>query len=236
MRVFTPWLVSPVLAAALSFALVAPGHADDDRRISVTGEATVYVVPDIATISLGVTSQAETAAAALKANTAALTAVLARLKAAGIEARDLQTSNLSIDPVWNANSSTGVNDISAYAASNQVTVTVRNLDHLGEVLDQAVVDGANRLNGLSFDLADKRAVQDEARKQAVQNAISRAKLLTESAGTHLGQVVSIDERVQGEGPRPMMRAMALKSDAAVPVERGEMGIQALVSMTWKLAD
>lgn len=232
MYALKPWMLAPVLAVGLAL----PGYANEDGRITVTGEATVHAVPDIASVSLGVATQAKTAAAALKANNEALAVVVERLKSAGIEGRDLQTSNLTVDPIWTNYDSAAPRQITGYAASNMLTVTVRDLDRLGEVLDRAVSDGANTLNGLTFGLSDSAAAKDEARKLAVQDAVARARLLTEAAGTRLGSIVSIEERPAYQVPGPVFREASLKADAAVPVERGEMGIASQVTLTWKLAD
>ncbi len=122
-------------------------------QISVTGEGRVDVAPDMATVSLGVTTQGATAAEAMAANSAAVQAVLDRLTAAGIAARDVQTTGLSLNPLWSNYDSGQQQKIEGYAAANMVTVRVRALDGLGGVLDAAVSDGANTLNGLSFGLA-----------------------------------------------------------------------------------
>lgn len=223
--------LAAALATLMALPLAAPAFADE-ARITVTGEATVQAVPDIATISLGVTTEGATAAEALSANTTALAAVIARLVAAGVADRDIQTSNLSINPNWASYESGSAQRITGYTAQNMVTVTVRALDGLGAVLDQAVADGANTLNGLTFGLADPKPVLDEARRLAVADAIDRAKLLTGAAGVTLGEIVSISE-VQGyQSPMPVLRSMA--KDSAVPVAQGEVGLSAQVSMTWDI--
>ena len=137
MRVLsTPVLSALVLSAALALPMAAPVLAQEalSPMINVTGTGTVEAAPDIATLSIGVTTQGDTAATALAANSAALEAVLARLTAAGIAPSDMQTSNLSLNPNW-----TGYENnnpvISSYIASNQLTITIRKLDVLGAVLD-----------------------------------------------------------------------------------------------------
>lgn len=234
-----PWITGAALAPIMALSLALPGQAQDagePGRISVTGEATVHATPDIASVSLGVTTQAATAAEALSANTAALAKVVEQLKATGIEPRDLQTSNLSVDPVWSNSDANPQPQISGYSASNMLTVTVRDLDKLGAVLDRAVSDGANTLNGLSFGLSDSAKAMDEARQLAVKDALARAKLLTDAAGAQLGPIVLIQESPSYQVPQPMARASFMKADAAVPVERGQMGISAQVTMTWRLAE
>lgn len=230
MRVLSTLALIPFLALPLA----APAFADE-RTVTVTGEGVVEARPDQAVITLGVTTQGETAAAALAANSAALAAVLERMRAAGIAERDIQTSNLSINPNWTNYDSSPSPQIAGYIASNMVTVRVRMLDTLGSVLDAAVTDGANTLNGLTFGMSEPRPAQDEARRLAVADAIARATLLVVASGETLGKVVSITEGGTYDGPAPMFRA---EKDAAspVPVAEGEIGVTSSVTVVFEIAD
>lgn len=224
-----------ILSAALALPVAAPALAEDAMppMINVTGEGVVEAAPDIATLMIGVTTQGDTAAAALTANSTALEAVLARLTAAGIEPRDLQTSNLSINPNWTTNASS-MSEISGYIASNMLTVRVRKLDTLGAVLDAAVTDGANTLNGLTFGLADPAPVLNEARREAVTDARAKAELLAAAAGVKLGKVISISDTVASAEPMPMFRAEA--SAGMVPIASGELGISATVQIFYAIEE
>ncbi|AZL60279.1 DUF541 domain-containing protein [Tabrizicola piscis] len=226
------------LLLTASLALPLPALADDalPPMITVTGTGTVEAAPDIATLSIGVTTQGETAAEALSANSAALDAVMARLTAAGIAAPDMQTSNLSLNPNWTGYESSSVSGptISGYVASNILTIRLRQLDGLGAVLDAAVADGANTLNGLTFGLADPKPALDEARKEAVADARARAELLAAAAGVKLGRVISISEGVVPTDPAPMFRAEA--SAAPVPVAGGEVGLSASVTIFYQIVE
>jgi uncharacterized protein len=227
----------PLSALALSMALIAPGFAVADTSspgmITVTGEASVTVVPDLATVSLGVMTIGATAGEALSANSDALKGVMDRLAAAGIDARDIQTSNLSLNPNYMNSDGSQAPKIQNYTASNMVTVIVRKLDTTGAVLDAAVKDGANTLNGLSFDIADRRPSQDKARQAAVADAKAKAALLAEAAGVKLGSIVSITEGGYNPGPQPMFRMAA--DSAAPPVSGGTLDISASVTMAWTLS-
>lgn len=221
-----------MLSAALTLPFSAPAFAE--ALVTVTGEATVEATPDMATISLGVTTEGQTAAEAMTANSKALQAVIERLKAAGIEDRDLQTSNLSLNPNWVGYDSGSTPKIAGYVASNMLNVRVRALDGLGSVLDASIADGANTLNGISFELAAPRPAQDEARKAAVADARARATLLVEAAGGTLGKIVSITENSGYGSPMPMF-----KSDAAaapVPVASGQIGLSASVTVSFEIAE
>ena len=221
------------LSAAVLLPLATPGLAEvaNAATIIVTGTGTVEAAPDIATLSIGVTTQGETAAAAMAANAASVQAVMARLTASGVEARDMQTSNLSLFPVW-SDPSVSAPQATVFTASNQLTVRVRDLDTLGAVLDAAVTDGANTLNGLTFGLANPEPALDEARKQAVAAARVRAELLATAAGVTLGRIVTISEGGASTDPVPMFRVAA--SDAAVPVAGGELGLTANVTIQYEL--
>lgn len=221
------------LSAALAMVLSGPGAAQEAKppMIVVTGTGNVEAAPDMATLSIGVTTQGDSAAAALAANSAAVEAVMARLTAAGIEARDMQTSNLSLYPNWHSSDSQAPT-ITSYVASNQLTIRIRQLDGLGAVLDAAVADGANTLNGLTFGLADPGPAMDEARKEAVAEARARAELLAAAAGVTLGPILEISEGSSWSEPVPMYRAEA--AAAPVPVAGGELGLSATVTIHFEI--
>ena len=226
--------ILPAAALAAALCSAAPSMAADMvRTITVTGDASISRAPDMATISIGVTSVGESAAEALGANSKTMEAVIARLKEKGIAAGDLQTSGLSVNPNYNSSySSSSEQTASGFTAMNVLTVGIRDLDGLGGVLDAVVADGANTLNGVSFGLVDPRPALDEARKEAVADARARAEVLAAAAGVKLGDLVSITEGYgYGGGPAPMFRAEA----ASVPVERGEVSYQATTTVVWELA-
>ncbi|MCX8509917.1 MAG: SIMPL domain-containing protein, partial [Rhodobacteraceae bacterium] len=153
MRLFNQLAAAALLV--LPMAALPAWAAETGGTITVSGEGQVATVPDMATVALGVTVNGDTAKAALDANSTALAAVIDRLKAAGIEARDIQTSGLSLGPLFDYSSTNGgPQKVLGYSASNQVAVRVRVLDQVGAILDAAVSDGANTLNGISFGLAD----------------------------------------------------------------------------------
>ncbi|MGA0540165.1 SIMPL domain-containing protein [Neotabrizicola sp. VNH66] len=233
--------VAALMAAALSTATmtaVRPAMAQtagqtQTATITVTGEAMVFRSPDMATVTIGVTTVEATAAEALAGNSVAMQAVIDRLKAAGVAAKDIQTSNLSVNPNWSGyDSSSSGQTISGYTASNFVTVDILALEGLGAVLDAAVADGANTLNGVSFGLADPRPALDEARVAAVADARTKAELLANAAGVKLGAIVSISEGGGYGTPVPLYKA---DSAGAVPVQAGEVSYNAGVTVTWALA-
>jgi uncharacterized protein len=224
-----------ILATAMSLPMAGWVAAQTPATISVSGEGRVATSPDMATISLGVTTVGDTAATAMAMNSEELAKVMANLTAAGIEAKDIQTTGLSLNPNWTYDSSGTTGTINGYTAMNMVNVRVRALDGLGGVLDAAIKDGANTLNGLTFGIADPQPVNDAARKLAVADALRKAGLLAEAAGVKLGPVMAISEQAGYADPSPMFRADASAAPGGVPVAGGEVAMTVMVNMTWALA-
>ncbi|MEX5727080.1 uncharacterized protein Ga0609869_000433 [Rhodovulum iodosum] len=216
----------PILLLALALPAVAAPPS-----LRVTGEGKVAAAPDMATLTLGVTHQARTAAAAMDQVSTQTAAVLARLRAAGIAERD-QTSALTLSPVWSRPDSEPARQITGFAAANRLTVRVRALDALGAVLDQVIGAGANSFRGLSFGVQDPAPLIDEARRRAVADATAKAELYATAAGLSLGPVQQIED-VERASPRPMMRE-ATRAGAQVPVAAGEVTLSASVTMVFSL--
>jgi uncharacterized protein YggE len=229
----TKLIACAVVIAALFAGPAAAERAD--RNLTVTGEGHVQAVPDMATLTLGVTNEASEAKAAMAEVSDAVGKVLERLQDLGIEARDVQTQRLSLNPIW---SGRGGSDeapprITGYSASNMVSVRIRDLDLLGETLDAVISDGANDFNGLQFSVQEPGPLQDEARIAAVKDAMAKARLLAEAAGIKLGPVQSITYQ-GGHVPRPMMMERAAMADSVVPVAAGEVSLSASVTMVFAI--
>jgi uncharacterized protein len=223
-------------AVALLFTLTSPLRAEDklmDRLITVSATGYAYAEPDRARISSGVASEADTARAALTANTNKMKEVVGALKEAGIDAKDIQTSNFSVEPRYTNPQDGSPSKIDGYRVSNQVTVLVRDVKAIGTLVDKLASVGANQIYGLTFEVSQAETLKDDARKEAVANARRRAELLATAAGAEVGEVVSIAEDVQFTGPRPMAMARSAKADSA-PVEAGTETLEARVTITWKL--
>jgi uncharacterized protein YggE len=223
------------MAGLLGLAATSAARADSSPTITVTGSAIITAVPDLATISVGVTTNGATASEAMTANSTAVSAVITRLQATGLEARDYQTSSLSLNPNWVTNAAGTGSEIKGYVAGNMLTIRVRALDQLGTVLDALITDGVNTLNSLTFGLQNARPMEDEARKQAVADAMARANLFAAASGSKLGPILSISEGgMNAPYPAPMFRMAA---DAApVPVAQGEVEVSASVTIVYKLGE
>ncbi|KRR28890.1 SIMPL domain-containing protein [Bradyrhizobium retamae] len=214
------WLATPALAQTV------PPPA-----ISVTGEANVSVAPDQAQIDGGVTSDAKTAREASDANNAAMGKVLLALKGAGIEEKDYQTSRLSLQPQFAPNRA-GPSPIVGYRASNRVTVKIRDVTKVANVIDALVGAGANDVGGIHFSVTQASKYLDEAREKAVADARRKAEIYAKTAGVTLGEPLSITE----EGaPVPLHRGkMAAPMAAGAPVAQGEETLSVTVLVSWAI--
>jgi len=223
-------LATAALAGAL---LTAPALAQviPPAAISVTGEATVSVPPDLAEIDGGVTSEAKTAREASEANNAAMGKVLQALKGAGIEEKDIQTARLSLQPQSAPNRS-GPSAIAGYRASNRVTIRVRDVTKVASVIDTLVGAGANEIGGINFVVSQASKLLDEARERAVADARRKAEIYAKAAGVTLGAPLSISE--EGNSAPAPYRRMAAGMAVSAPVAQGEETLQVTVSVSWAI--
>jgi uncharacterized protein YggE len=225
--------------AALAF-LAAPAFAGETQpvpQLSASGEGIVRVVPDIAIVTLGVTTRGKTASEALTQNSKDLGGAIDVIKGAGIADKDIGTSGFSIYPVYATNSDGSQvqpPQIVGYEVSNQVTVTIRDIAKSGAILDAVVTAGANRVSGISFDVADRTTPNDAALKDAIADAKRKAELMAAAAGVKLVRVLAVSTAEANNGPVPMFRAMAA-SAAPVPVMPGEQQVSVNASVTWEIA-
>ncbi len=227
---------------ALLFGLASPAFAG---TIAIDGHGEVAAIPDTAFVTSGVTTQGDTARSALDLNTQAMAELIAALKAAGIEPRDIQTSGFAVNPNYvyteerDANGYSLPPKINGYQVSNSVTIRVRALETLGAVLDRAVTVGANTINGVSFSVADTTKLFAEARKLAFADAHGKAELYATAASAQLKDIILISETQGHTDPQPyLMKAMdaaPVSAGAPVPVQAGELSFSVTVSVQWELA-
>jgi uncharacterized protein len=225
-----PWRVAAVLAGGL---LAVPAMAEDTSvaTISVTGEATVSVPPDLAQIDAGVSTEARTAREASEANNAAMGRVLLALKGAGIDEKDFQTSRLLLQPQYAPNRA-GPNAVVGYRAANRVTLKLRDVTKIAATIDILVGAGANELGGINFMVSAASKLLDDAREQAIADARRKAEIYAKAAGVTLGLPVSISEEgAPGSAP---FRKMSAGMAASAPVAQGEETLQVTVSVVWAI--
>ncbi|HZU63603.1 MAG TPA: SIMPL domain-containing protein [Novosphingobium sp.] len=222
---------TPALAAAP--AELPAGHT----LLTLSAQGQSARQPDIAGFSAGVATAGRNAAEAMAANAAAMSRLIAALKAAGIEPRDIQTSRLALTPTYAERrpGDTRAPAITGYQAANTVAVRERHVAEAGRVIDALVAAGANDISGPDFTLADPKAAEDEARADAIAQLLARARLYAQAVGLKVAQVRAISEFVPSQ-PMPMARSMALMAmpAAATPVEAGEVESQIRVTMEFDL--
>jgi uncharacterized protein YggE len=220
-----PLTLSAALGLALAFGTAMPVHAQstqtapipaDGTLLSVSAQAESRRVPDVATISAGVVTQAADANAAMRDNATQMDAVMKAVRAAGIAERDIQTAGISVQPQYKYAENTPPT-ITGYQASNTVNIKARDIGKLGKVLDALVASGANQVNGPSFEIDKPEPAYDEARLAALDKAKARAQTYAKAMGLRVRRVVSIAEGGASRPPMPyMMRAQA--SDMAMAKE------------------
>ncbi len=226
--------LAAILIASPALADPAPGTP----TLSVNGEAEAMATPDIAIVTIGVTTQDKTAAAALAANSAEVAKALAALKDAGIADKDIGTTNFSVYPLYDqrperAGAENNPPPIVGYSVSNDVRVTIRDIGTSGAILDKVVTSGANRISGIAFDVSDRKTPSDQAIKDAIAEAKRKAALIAEAAGVKLVRIVSVSASESG-GPQPVFARMEMKA-SAVPVMPGQQSIGANASIVWEVA-
>ncbi|TCR92270.1 SIMPL domain-containing protein [Rhizobium sp. BK376] len=235
---------STLLAAAL-LPLAAAGALAQEAKpreavVMVTGEGHSSIAPDMAIVTLAVVKQSKTARDALDENSKAMGAVLATLKDAGIAERDLQTSRFSIQPQYNyPNNNKGQPqppELVGYQATNSLSVRIRDLSKLGSIIDQSVTLGINQGGDIQFTNDKPEEALTAARKDAVADALAKAKTLTDAAGVKLGRVIEISENSIRPAPQPVFRAAMMKDAAApaVPVQGGENTYDVTVNVTYAI--
>ncbi|MGI9394381.1 MAG: SIMPL domain-containing protein [Boseongicola sp.] len=225
----------PILAFVLTLFAGASFAEESAREIVVSGLGTASAAPDMATIRIGVDREARLAGDALRMTSEAMTSVLAILEKEGVEARDVQTTNVSLNPRYQRTNDGRPPQVTGYVASNSLTICVRNLDALGGVLDAVVSEGANTMNGIFFAVSDPVPLETEARRAAVADARAKAEVLAEAAGVAVGPVVSIREGGAALTPGPVLRSMAME-DSSVPIAGGEIDIRSQVMIVFAIGD
>jgi hypothetical protein len=229
-----------VLVAAV-FVTALPAQAQQaqlppERGVVVIGEGSVNVPPDYAQVRSGVTTRAKTAKEATDANTKAMAAITAMLLGAGIEQKDIQTSRFSVQPIYVSQQSNTEQKLSGFSVSNQVNVTIRQIDKVGEILDRLVTTGATDVGNVEFLHSDMSKTLDQAREAAVADARRKAELYAHASGLSLGGVSWITEDSRYALPMPMTALRASAAMAApVPIAGGEDTLHVRITVGFDMA-
>ena len=240
------YLLDMTRYAAILLGLIVPGCASGPgpasaqdtprepvRTLDVSAHATVTRTPDVAVIRLAVETHAPTARQATRGNAEAMSAVVSRLRELGIESSAIRTESISLNPRYERGQEREAPVIAGYQALNRVSVRIDDVSAVGRVVDGAIEAGANRVEGIQFQLSDPEAAYHEALEQAVASARREAEVLARAMGVRLGDPIRVSTGgvrvpVQQGGMPEMMRA------AATPVEPGELEVGASVHITYRL--
>jgi uncharacterized protein YggE len=215
---------------------LALDSASGDRWVEVTGEGSISAAPDFAQVTLGVTTTGKTAGDAMAANAKAANALVSLIKAEGVAPADIQTSEVSISPIFSrqAPGQETAPAISGYSVSNSVAVTVREIARLGALLDKAVGAGANAIAGISFGHNNLSDLLDKARPLAVADARRKAEIYAAAGGAKLGRLMILTEEGGFRPPVAFSRAMAAGAPAPTPIEAGEDKLTLTITTRFEL--
>jgi len=213
-------------------AQAQPAGVTGARQVTVVGRGEAQGTPDTGYVQIGVETEANTTEEALEQNNAQVAAIIERIKQLGVAEEDIQTSNFSINTRYDNDGRRVV----GYQVSNIISVTIRNLEQTGTLLDQVVQVGANRVYGINFGVDDPSELLAQARDKAVADARAKAEQLAQASGASVGRVLVITENVGSQSPIPMpMRSGIAEEDAAaVPIQTGRQTVSTQVQVTFEL--
>jgi uncharacterized protein len=232
-----------LIAFVTAFAAIHPAQAlerlidiSNDRWVEVSGEGSVSATPDFARATLGITTTGKTAGEAMAANAKAANALVSLIKAEGVGAADIQTSDMSISPMFSQSSpgQESAPTIAGYSVSNNVTLMVRDIPRLGALIDKAVASGANSIYGVAFGHNDASALLDRARPLAVADARRKAEIYASAGGARLGRLMVLTEEAGRQPPVAFSRAYAAGAAAPTPIEAGEDKLTVTVTARFEL--
>ena len=233
---FTAVLLLAAAPAALAQEASAAAAMFRATTLNLSAYGEVKAAPDMASITLGVQTEAPTAQAAMAQNAERMSRIIAALKTAGLAEKDIQTSNISLDAQYDYQQNQPPK-LRGYQASNTVTITVYDISRLGRTLDAVTAAGANQINGIGFGLRDSTAAENQARLKAVQALQAKAQLYAGATGNRVLRLVNLSE---GGGyvpqpPRPMAMARPEFAKADTPVQAGELSVRIDISGLYELA-
>lgn len=222
-----------VIGLLTSCASASPG-TENIRTMSVSGTGRVTVVPDIATINVGVRTEADNVQDALEGNTAQANTISQVLQELGVAKEDIQTSNFNVYPAERYDPLTGQTEGQYFVVENTVSVTVRDLSNLGEALSAVVEAGANTIYGINFNLEDRESAVAEARELAIQDAKAKAEAIAEEAGVSLGDLLNISVYSSNTPVTYFDAKGGAYAEAAVPIAAGTLTISMECNLSYEI--
>jgi uncharacterized protein YggE len=230
MRVFAGVIL---WAAAVALPIPLAAQEPAKAQITVTGEATIALPPDLARIRAGVISEGKTAREASELNRKTMSAVTAAINAVGITDKDIQTARYAINPIYDQGRPNPPS-FRGFQASNNVVIKVRDLDKIGDLIDRVVSAGANSMGGVEFSVAEPGKMLDGARTAAFADARHKAELYAQAAGVAIGRAVTISEQSSGLQPGPMYMRAGAAQGGETPIATGEITLRATVTVGFEL--
>ena len=232
----------PSLLAASAFAMAPAAYA---AEIEIESEGPVVELsiyesvsadPDMATIGAGVTTEARTAVEAMRMNAVQMRKVIDQIKAQGVDEKDIQTTGIDLNAQYDYNQATRREVFRGYAVSNRVSVKLREIDRVGNVLDALVTAGANNLSGPMFSIEDDAAAKEEARKRAVASGKARAEAYADMLGYDGVRVLEINEVIQNRAPYERVTTVSVESaaDASAPVQPGQVSTGVQITIKYEM--
>lgn len=221
------------IAGPLPFSVTSV-TTQKSTTFDVTGEGKVMIKPDIASITAGISVQAQSVKSAQDQINSVINKVSLAVKQTGVDAKDIQTTNYSINPSFDYTG--GTQRITGYSASTNLLIKVRDLDNVNNVIDAVTGSGANQVFGVSFDIDDKTKAENEARQKAVDEAKKKAADAAKIAGFKLGRIINYSENLPGSiRPIPLaVGALEKASGAPTQIEPGSSEVSVTVTLSYEI--
>lgn len=230
-------LVCALFLMSCSAAFAAPQQETPRPTLSVDGQGTGTAAPDMATVTIGVTTQGKDAAKAQNDNAWVSNQIQAAVRGLGIAEKDIQTRNYSFYPNYSTDKDRR-NEVTGYTVNNSVIVVVRDIKLTGKVIDAALNNGANEINSLDFSASDTKAVRKVALLNAVQDARDKADIIAKGLGKRIVGIQNVSESTGYIETRRFggNMLMAVAKDAATPIAPGSLSLTANVHVDFILGD
>lgn len=234
----------PVVLAASAIAMTPALNAavveieSEGPVVELTINESVTAEPDMATIGAGVTTETPTAVEAMRQNAVQMRKVIDQIKAQGVDEEDIQTTGISLNARYDYNRTTQQNEFRGYAVSNRVSVKLREIDEVGELLDALVSAGATNLSGPTFSIENDKAAKDEARERAVKSGMARAEAYARMLGYDRVRVLEISEMIQNRAPLGglVLREVAEAEADAAPVQPGRVSTGVSITIKYEMVE
>ncbi len=235
--VFSLLIVLILLFATMINEKISPS---ENNLITVTGFGEVYTVPDIGIITISVKTENKTVELATDENNKKINNIVSFLKGEGVEEKDIKTTNFNINPVYSWNPDSGERKQDNYEANQGITVKIRDISKSGKIISGATEQGANHISNLSFTIDDDEELKNQARKIAIDNAKTKAKILEDQLGIKMIKIINFSEGTYAPSPSydqysasGLMKQMESKI-AAPEIQAGENLITSTVTITYSI--